>query len=95
MSKPQESSILIIGGGTFGTSSAYHLAQRGYTSVKVLNRFALPYLEATDNDINQVVRANYPEPLDARLACEASALWSSSTGLFKGIVPQNWLADCS
>lgn len=80
-----ERSVLIIGGGTFGTSTAYYLSQRGYKSIKVLDRWAPPSLEAAGNDINKVIRADYSEPLYAKLASEAMKVWKDPAGLFKGM----------
>ncbi|KAL3483151.1 hypothetical protein BJX62DRAFT_220757 [Aspergillus germanicus] len=44
MSPPlsQQSSILIIGGGTWGCSTALHLARWGYKNVKVLDPYEIP-----------------------------------------------------
>lgn len=74
-----ERSVLIIGGGTFGTSTAYHLSQRGYKNVKVLDRWAPPSCEAAGNDINKVVRADYGQQLYADLGQEAMNVWTDST----------------
>lgn len=84
-SPPQEKSVLIVGGGTFGTSTAYHLSQGGYKHVTVLDRSAPPSFEAAGNDINKVIRADYPEPLYAQLASEATAIWRDPSGLFNGL----------
>ncbi|KAL4998746.1 hypothetical protein BDV10DRAFT_200986 [Aspergillus recurvatus] len=46
--------IIVIGGGAFGTSTAYHLFTKGYTNVTVLDRFPLPAFEAAGNDINKL-----------------------------------------
>jgi len=80
-----ERSVLIVGGGTFGTKTAYHLSQRGYKSVKVVDRWAPPSLEAAGNDINKVIRADYPEPLYAKLASEAINVWKDPKGIFSGL----------
>lgn len=72
-------SILIVGGGTFGTSTAYHLSLRGYTNVTVLDRFPIPSVEAAGNDINKVIRSDYAEPLYTKLGNEAIKHWVCST----------------
>lgn len=74
MSKP---SILIIGGGAFGTSSAYHLADRGY-SITVLDRFDPPSREAASTDLNKIVRFDHPNPIYAKLGREAMEVWKAS-----------------
>lgn len=91
-------SVLIIGGGTFGTSTAYHLAQRGYKNIVVLDRSAPPSELAAGNDINKVVRADYPEPLYARLATEATKLWSDPdpNSLYHGLYHRcGWILAAS
>ncbi|KAL4810958.1 FAD dependent oxidoreductase [Aspergillus unguis] len=85
-------SILIIGGGTFGTSTAYHLTQQGYTNITVLDRFPVPSLEAAGNDINKIVRTEYPEPLYTRLARDSREIWRDAAGLFAGLYhPSGWI----
>lgn len=89
-------SILIVGGGTFGISTAYHLAQRGYKNVTVLDRSAPPSVEAAGNDINKVIRRDYPEPLYARLATEAIDIWRDPSGIFNGLYHRcGWIIAAS
>lgn len=78
-------SILIVGGGAFGTSSAYHLSRRGYTRVTVLDRFAAPSKDAAATDLNKIVRFDYPNPLYSRLGLEAMKIWEASGNLFSGL----------
>ncbi|OAL53101.1 sarcosine oxidase [Pyrenochaeta sp. DS3sAY3a] len=78
-------SILIVGGGAFGTSSAYHLSRRGYTKVTVLDRFAAPSKDAAATDLNKIVRFDYPNPLYSRLGLEAMKIWEASGNLFSGL----------
>lgn len=49
------SSILIIGAGTWGCSTALHLARRGYENVKVLDPYAVPSPIAAGNDVNKIM----------------------------------------
>jgi sarcosine oxidase/L-pipecolate oxidase len=47
-------SVLIVGAGCFGISTAYHLLQRGFTDVTVLDRSkTLPAPDAASTDINK------------------------------------------
>ena len=81
-------SIIIIGGGTFGTSTAYHLGlqKKYYRKVTVLDRFpTVPPAEAAGTDINKVIRTEYPERLYTKLATEARDVWRDPTGLFAGL----------
>jgi len=50
-----ESSILIVGGGTWGCSTALHLARRGYKSVKVLDPYPVPSPISAGNDVNKIM----------------------------------------
>jgi glycine/D-amino acid oxidase-like deaminating enzyme len=49
------SSILIIGGGTWGCSTALHLVRRGYKSVQVLDPYEIPSPIAAGNDVNKIM----------------------------------------
>lgn len=49
------SSILIIGAGTWGCSTALHLARRGYRNVKVLDPHGVPSPIAAGNDVNKIM----------------------------------------
>ncbi|KAM5345225.1 hypothetical protein ACJ41O_011087 [Fusarium nematophilum] len=82
MTKP---SVLIIGGGVFGTSTAYHLAQRGYSQVTVVDRFDPPSRDSAATDLNKVIRADYPNPLYAKLGLETLAVWKDPESLFSGL----------
>ncbi|EXJ86148.1 hypothetical protein A1O1_06518 [Capronia coronata CBS 617.96] len=50
-----ESTILIVGAGTWGTSTALHLARRGYTSVTVLDPYPVPSPISAGNDLNKML----------------------------------------
>ncbi|KAE8444928.1 hypothetical protein EG329_014055 [Mollisiaceae sp. DMI_Dod_QoI] len=49
------SSILIIGAGTWGCSTALHLARRGYNNVTVLDAHPVPSPISAGNDVNKIV----------------------------------------
>lgn len=49
------SSILIVGAGTWGCSTALHLARRGYKNVKVLDPHGVPSPIAAGNDVNKIM----------------------------------------
>lgn len=87
-------SVLIVGGGTFGTSTAYHLSLKPetYSSITVLDRFPVPSQEAAGNDINKVIRNDYADQLYARLTTEAMKLWADPQGLYKDLYHRTgWL----
>ncbi|KAF2634652.1 FAD dependent oxidoreductase [Massarina eburnea CBS 473.64] len=87
-------SVLIVGGGTFGTSTAYHLSLKpdSYKNITVLDRFPVPSKEAAGNDINKVIRNDYADPLYAKLTTEAMTLWADPKGLYDGLYHRcGWL----
>lgn len=49
------SSILIVGAGTWGCSTALHLARRGYKNVTVLDPHPVPSPIAAGNDVNKIM----------------------------------------
>lgn len=92
MSELVNPSIIVIGGGAFGTSSAFHLSKRGYTRVKVLDRFAAPSKDAAATDLNKIVRFDYPNPLYSKLGLEAMKIWKEPGNMFSGMFrPTGWL----
>ncbi|ORY23686.1 peroxisomal sarcosine oxidase [Naematelia encephala] len=47
--------ILVVGGGgTIGSSTALHLARRGYTDIRILDVFQIPSGNSAGNDLNKV-----------------------------------------
>ncbi|KAI9805031.1 MAG: hypothetical protein M1833_006335 [Piccolia ochrophora] len=81
---PSHSTILIVGAGIFGTSTAYHLAHTllassppGTATVTLLDRAPPPSPRAASNDVNKIVRADYTIPFYMGLAYEAMDAWAS------------------
>lgn len=70
-------SVLIVGAGEFGSTTAVELLRSGnYGSVTILDRATtLPALDAASTDINKVVRYDYADAEYAALACEAVRRW--------------------
>ena len=51
----KDSKIIVVGGaGTMGSSTALHLARRGYTNILLLDMFAPPSANSAGNDMNKV-----------------------------------------
>lgn len=76
------SSILIVGAGTFGCSTALHLARRGYKNVTCLDAYPVPSAMSAGNDINKIVgcfETNGDEPLSTRerMKQETIHLWKT------------------
>lgn len=62
-------SILIVGAGTFGLSTALHLAWTGYKNITVVDRSStLPSTYSAGNDLNKIVRAEYEDDWYTELA---------------------------
>lgn len=49
------SNILVVGGGTWGSSIALELARRGYVNVTVLDAGDIPSPIAAGNDVNKIM----------------------------------------
>ncbi|GAM82995.1 hypothetical protein ANO11243_009810 [Dothideomycetidae sp. 11243] len=79
-----DSEIIIVGAGAFGTSTAYHLARRGFQSVRVFDPYPPPSCEAAATDISKVIRSDYAYPLYARLGLESIEAWQS-WDMFQGL----------
>ncbi|KAL2858270.1 FAD dependent oxidoreductase [Aspergillus pseudodeflectus] len=60
----KDSSILIIGGGTWGCSTALQLARAGYNNVTVLERSPIPSPTAAGNDVNKIMEEGAPSDAD-------------------------------
>ncbi|PYI10715.1 FAD/NAD(P)-binding domain-containing protein [Aspergillus sclerotiicarbonarius CBS 121057] len=71
--------FLIVGAGTFGVSTAYHLAQHldRPSQVVLLDRAAPPSAPAASTDINKIIQADYTNPLYVSLGFEAIDAWKS------------------
>lgn len=52
-----KSKVLIIGGGTWGASTALCLTRRGYKNVTVLDAYAYPSPISAGNDVNKIVES--------------------------------------
>lgn len=72
MDKP----ILILGAGTFGLSTAYHLAKAGYKNITVLEKSrTMPPEQSAGNDLNKIIRAEYEDPFYTDIALKAMQAW--------------------
>ncbi|KAF8854333.1 FAD dependent oxidoreductase [Acephala macrosclerotiorum] len=85
-----EKSILIVGSGTFGISTAFHLAKRGYLNITCIDKHSYPSLDSAGYDLNKIIRTEYDEPLYAEMALEAIQAWRNP--LFKDVFHETgWL----
>ncbi|KAL4917672.1 FAD dependent oxidoreductase [Aspergillus aurantiobrunneus] len=76
----EQSTILIVGAGIFGVSTAYYLAQRvaDPSRIILLDRAAPPpNTLGASADINKIIRADYTSPLYMELGFEAIEAWKN------------------
>ncbi|KAH7348024.1 fructosyl amino acid oxidase [Pyrenochaeta sp. MPI-SDFR-AT-0127] len=77
----EEPTVLIIGAGTFGTSTGYHLSQqyRDPSRITIIDRWdtkvSLQGKHAAAIDTNRIIRTDYESPLYCNLANEAIHPW--------------------
>lgn len=88
-----EPTVLIIGAGTFGTSTAYHLAQNysDPSKVTIVDRNATPPELAAAIDVNRIIRTDYANSLYCGLANEALHSWTWSLELQRFFHKTGWL----
>ncbi|KAK4542193.1 hypothetical protein LTR36_007040 [Oleoguttula mirabilis] len=82
-SKELPSSILIIGSGVFGLSTAYALAKRDafkHTKITLLERMDFPAPDAASIDTSRIIRPDYPDPAYAALMAESHTHWRGDFG---------------
>ncbi|KAJ5923230.1 L-pipecolate oxidase [Penicillium verhagenii] len=70
-------SILIVGAGVFGLSTALELKQRGYTDITVLDRYTPPVVDGSSVDLSRIIRIDYADPVYCQMAREAYAGWTT------------------
>ena len=62
----KDSSVIIVGGGAWGLSTALHMHSAGYTNVTVFERAEqIPSPYSAAYDLNKIVRAEYEVSLTA------------------------------
>ena len=88
-----DATVLIIGAGTFGTSTACHLAQRYHDAsrITVIDEFLSPPKPAASVDINRVIRTDYPDSMYCDLAIEAIHPWFWSIELGQHFHKTGWV----
>lgn len=77
MPSPKSDSIIIVGAGVFGLSTALELKQRGYTNITVLDRYAPPAVDGSSVDISRIIRIDYADQLYCKMAREAYEGWKT------------------
>ena len=60
---PKDARVLIVGAGTFGLSTAVHLARRGYTNIQCIDRFPYPSKDSAGYDVNKIISMRNDTPM--------------------------------
>lgn len=88
-------SILILGSGVFGLSTAYALTQRAEfdnTEITLVDRLPFPAPDAASIDSSRIVRADYADIAYSSLAFEAQERWRNEWWGADGIYHETGLA---
>ncbi|THU81975.1 FAD dependent oxidoreductase [Dendrothele bispora CBS 962.96] len=89
------STILIVGGGgTLGSSTALHLARKGYRDIRVLDVYPIPSAQSAGNDTNKIMGISLRNPVDKQLSLEAEDLWTNDP-TFAPYYHQTGQLECS
>ncbi|KAJ5825682.1 FAD dependent oxidoreductase [Penicillium riverlandense] len=75
MAVAKSGSIIIVGAGVFGLSTALELKKRGYNDITVLDRFVPPAADGSSVDISRIIRSDYADPIYSKMAREALEGW--------------------
>ncbi|ETS77679.1 hypothetical protein PFICI_09741 [Pestalotiopsis fici W106-1] len=74
----KQDSIIIVGAGAFGLSTALHLSQAGYSNITVFEQDdEVPSAYSAANDLNKIMRAEYEDPWYTELTMEAAEAWKA------------------
>ncbi|KAI0138999.1 FAD dependent oxidoreductase [Hypoxylon sp. NC0597] len=93
MTISKSDSIIILGAGAFGLSTALHLSESGYTNITVLDKGKeVPSGYSAANDVNKILRAEYEDRFYTDLAIEALEAWK--TPLFAPHFHQTGFLHC-
>ena len=89
-----EPTILIIGAGTFGTSTAYRLSKsyKDPSKVTIIDRAPSPPKPAASIDVSRIIRTDYPNHFYSNLAYEAWHAWFWSLELQSYFHMTGWVA---
>ncbi|KAI5478463.1 fructosyl amino acid oxidase [Pseudohyphozyma bogoriensis] len=87
--------VVVVGAGTFGLSTAWHLARRGYTNITVIDRHEAPSIASAGSDLNKIFRTEYSDPIYARLASEARTVWLEEEVLRPSYHESGYVFCCS
>ncbi|KAG0674299.1 hypothetical protein C6P40_003874 [Pichia californica] len=70
-------SVLIIGAGTFGLSTALQLFRKGHKNVTLLDPYQVPSPISAGNDVNKIFQSTVESEFYSELALEALEMWKT------------------
>ncbi|ODV83859.1 hypothetical protein CANARDRAFT_72936 [[Candida] arabinofermentans NRRL YB-2248] len=76
-------SVLVVGCGVFGLSTALELVKKGY-KVTAIDAYEPPSLWSAATDYNKIIRTEYSDMCYTKMSIEAVKLWRSDP-MFEGI----------
>ncbi|KAH3667829.1 hypothetical protein WICMUC_005229 [Wickerhamomyces mucosus] len=76
--------ILIVGCGVFGLSTALELSQNPKYKIIAIDKYPIPSPYSASNDYNKIVRAEYSDIFYSKLSVEALQLWENNP-LYKDV----------
>ncbi|KAK5144159.1 hypothetical protein LTR04_001659 [Oleoguttula sp. CCFEE 6159] len=80
---PIPSSVLILGSGVFGLSTALSLSRHPsftHSTITLVDRSAFPAPDSASIDTSRIIRADYADPAYSALAAKASKHWRGEWG---------------
>lgn len=69
-------SVLIVGCGVFGLSTALELVKKGY-EVTAIDLYPIPSPRSAANDLNKIIRTEYGDKFYTKMAMEALKQWET------------------
>ncbi|KAH7367547.1 sarcosine oxidase [Plectosphaerella cucumerina] len=75
-------SIIIVGAGNFGASTALHLAQTSDMQVQLIDTTPRANTRAASHDVNKIVRDDYADELYMKMMLRAMPRWRDSKGMY-------------
>lgn len=70
-----KTSVLIVGAGTFGLSTALQLLRKGHKNVTLLDPYEIPSPLSAGNDVNKIFQSTVENEFYSELALEALDMW--------------------
>lgn len=77
MTLDKKAKIVIVGGGTFGLSTALWLVRNDYQNVVVVDLYDIPSDISAANDVNKIIQSSYTDEFHEKLARESLELWKT------------------